>query len=241
MSRIALLFVLVVSALSLRSEPSIARVDNVLRPGDPVRPLLVAGVLEKDCGTERDAKAFAAFANGASQELSAVKPCEFDDFTVQGMSGRWQMCMTPPPVYAAGTYNVTERFALMPVCATLVSERTQKAVLRLHSQTTPVLLNGRKVCDTSTLAYVGVERNRGKRDVRAWRPMAQQADGRFGGRFPRRQAAVGGGNEHGDVPAVRLWTADWNAFPPGTGLVRGAGTGDSAVPHVAFRARGHRT
>ena len=164
MSRIALLFVLVVSALSLRSEPSIARVDNVLRPGDPVRPLLVAGVLEKDCGTERDAKAFAAFANGASQELSAVKPCEFDDFTVQGMSGRWQMCMTPPPVYAAGTYNVTERFALMPVCATLVSERTQKAVLRLHSQTTPVLLNGRKVCDTSTLAYVSVERNCGKRD-----------------------------------------------------------------------------
>ena len=90
-----------------------------LAVGKPIRPFMVAGVLEKDYPGERTGRAVRAYMEEmlaqAQNDFAGKTFREFDSFTLCGMEGKWTVCDAQSPRYADGHYYVMEKAALMPI------------------------------------------------------------------------------------------------------------------------------
>ena len=117
-----------------------------LIPGEPVRPFLVSGVLEKDYPGPRGSAAQQQYLNEAFEEaekiLSRTDFRELDAFTLCGIDGRWKLCTAASPLYADGHYSVMEKLGLMPIFLHLRSEGAQTVRLRVQSGRLAAFLNG---------------------------------------------------------------------------------------------------
>ena len=115
-------------------------------PGEPIRPMLVSGVLEKEYDGPRGGGAERESLNAVFEEAKTVFARtdfrELDTFSVSGMNGRWRMCTAPSPIYADGHYFVMEHIGLMPVFLHLRSEGAQTVKLRVRAGRLTVILNG---------------------------------------------------------------------------------------------------
>lgn len=126
-----------------------------LVPGKPIRPFMVAGVLEKDYPGERTGKAMRAYfeeaLTQAQTDFAGQEFREFDSFTLCGMEGKWTVCDAQSPRYADGHYYVMEKLAMMPVYLELESECAQEITVRTQECRLLVLLNGRTVYDNTDI------------------------------------------------------------------------------------------
>lgn len=124
-----------------------------LEPGRPIRPFMVAGVLEKDYPGERTGTAVTAYVEQtlrqAKEELAGKAFHEFDTFNLCGMQGRWMLCDAPSPRYADGHYYIMEKMALMPIHMVLDSDGRQDITVRVCAGRFWALLNGEVVFDNS--------------------------------------------------------------------------------------------
>lgn len=116
-----------------------------LQPGAPIRPFMVAGMLEKDYTGTRDATAVRnaleqAFSL-ACEELKGKTFKEYDTFTLCGMEGRWTVCSALSPRYAAGHYFIMEKLGLMPIYLELESEQAQTISVKINAGRIIALLN----------------------------------------------------------------------------------------------------
>lgn len=129
--------------------------NQKLIPGKPIRPFMVAGVLEKDYRGERTGQAMRACVEEAlvqAQEDFAQKAFrEFDSFTLCGMEGKWTVCDAQSPRYADGHYYIMEKLALMPVYLELESECDQEITVRIQECRLIMLLNGSTVYNNTDI------------------------------------------------------------------------------------------
>ena len=120
--------------------------SRLLTPGEPVRPFLVSGVLEKDYPGPRGAEHVRKYLDEAfvqaKAELARTDFRELDTFSLCGTAGRWIMCTAASPLYADGHYYVMEKLGLMPVFLHLRSEGAQTVRLNVHTGRLAVILNG---------------------------------------------------------------------------------------------------
>ncbi|MCI9338824.1 MAG: hypothetical protein HFH93_15090 [Lachnospiraceae bacterium] len=120
--------------------------NRELVPGQPIRPFMVAGVLEKDYPGERTGRAmreyFEEMLAGAEADFAGKEFREFDDFTLCGMEGKWTVCDAWSPRYADGHYYVMEKLAMMPIYLELESECEQEITVRTQECRLLVMLNG---------------------------------------------------------------------------------------------------
>lgn len=123
--------------------------------GKPIRPFMVAGVLEKDYPGERTGRAVRAYMEEmltqAQAELSGRTFREFDSFTLCGMEGKWTVCDALSPRYADGHYYIMEKAALMPVYLELESGCDQEITVRTQETRLVVLLNGSVVYNNTDI------------------------------------------------------------------------------------------
>ena len=126
-----------------------------LVPGKPIRPFMVAGVLEKDYPGERTGRAMRAYMEEtleqAQKDLSQKEFREFDSFTLCGMEGKWTVCDAQSPRYADGHYYLMEKLALMPVYMELESECEQEITVRMQECRVVVWLNGSVVYNNTDM------------------------------------------------------------------------------------------
>jgi hypothetical protein len=125
-----------------------------IRKNEIIRPILIAGILEKDYDGERVGKEFhrqleEAMSGIDGETVPDFK--EFDRFTFNGVEGIWQYCSTPSPQYASGRYYHMEKVALMPVYTVLESETAQTISVRFNARRICVWLNGKLVLNNSDL------------------------------------------------------------------------------------------
>lgn len=124
-----------------------------LAVGKPIRPFMVAGVLEKDYPGERTGRAVRAYMEEmltqAQTDLAQKTFQEFDSFTLCGMEGKWTVCDAQSPRYADGHYYVMEKAALMPIYLELESECEQEITVRTQECRLIVLLNGSVAYDNT--------------------------------------------------------------------------------------------
>lgn len=124
-----------------------------LAVGKPIRPFMVAGVLEKDYPGERTGRAVRACMEEmlaqAQNDFAGKTFREFDSFTLCGMEGKWTVCDAQSPRYADGHYYVMEKAALMPVYLELESGCDQEITVRTQECRLIVLLNGRTAYDNT--------------------------------------------------------------------------------------------
>ncbi|MCI8799125.1 hypothetical protein NSB25_04140 [Acetatifactor muris] len=129
--------------------------NQKLVPGKPIRPFMVAGVLEKDYRGERTGQAMRACVEEAlvqAQEDFAQKAFrEFDSFTLCGMEGKWTVCDAQSPRYADGHYYIMEKLALMPIYLELESECDQEITVRIQECRLIMLLNGSTVYNNTDI------------------------------------------------------------------------------------------
>ncbi len=109
--------------------------NQKLVPGNPIRPFMVAGVLEKDYQGERTGQAIRAYVEEmlaqAQADLEQKEFREFDSFTLCGMEGKWTVCDAQSPRYADGHYYIMEKLAMMPIYLELDSECDQEITVRM--------------------------------------------------------------------------------------------------------------
>lgn len=136
-----------------------------LVPGKPIRPFMVAGVLEKDYTGERTNRASQACMEEmlaqAQKDFAQKKFREFDFFTLCGMKGKWTVCDAQSPRYADGHYYVMEKAALMPVYLELECGSDQEITVRTQECRLVMLLNGNVVYNNKDI----YSRNRPRRYV----------------------------------------------------------------------------
>lgn len=129
--------------------------NQKLVPGKPIRPFMVAGVLEKEYQGERTGQAMRACVEEAlvqAQEDFAQKEFrEFDSFTLCGMEGKWTVCDAQSPRYADGHYYIMEKLALMPIYLELESECDQEITVRIQECRLVMLLNGNTVYNNTDI------------------------------------------------------------------------------------------
>lgn len=129
--------------------------NQKLVPGKPIRPFMVAGVLEKEYQGERTGQAMRACVEEAlvqAQEDFAQKEFrEFDSFTLCGMEGKWTVCDAQSPRYADGHYYIMEKLALMPIYLELESECDQEITVRIQECRLVMLLNGSTVYNNTDI------------------------------------------------------------------------------------------
>ena len=115
--------------------------------GQPMKPFMVAGILEKEYEGEHTQDAYAIDTNKMLQqvgsELGGRLYKEFDEFNVCGFQGRWRFCDAPSPKYADGHYYVTEKFSLMPVYALIESDQDQQITIQLNVNRICLWLHGK--------------------------------------------------------------------------------------------------
>ncbi len=120
--------------------------NQKLVPGKPIRPFMVAGVLEKDYPGERTGQAMRAYFEDmlvqARGDLAQKEFREFDSFNLCGMEGKWTVCDAQSPRYADGHYYLMEKLAMMPIYLELESECAQEITVRIQECRLLVLLNG---------------------------------------------------------------------------------------------------
>lgn len=129
--------------------------DQELVPGKPIRPFMVAGVLEKDYPGERTGRAMQAYREEmfaqAETEFAQKEFREFDSFTLCGMEGKWTVCDAQSPKYADGHYYIMEKLAMMPIYLELDSDCDQEVTVRTQECRLLVLLNGRTVYNNTDI------------------------------------------------------------------------------------------
>lgn len=126
-----------------------------LQPGSPIRPFMVAGMLEKDYTGARDRVAVRdcleqAFSQ-AREELKGRTFREYDTFTLCGMEGRWTVCSALSPRYAAGHYYIMEKLGLMPIYLELETKQEQTVSIKINAGRILALLNDQVVYDNSDI------------------------------------------------------------------------------------------
>lgn len=129
--------------------------NKKLVPGKPIRPFMVAGVLEKDYWGERTGQAMRAYVEEmlvqAQADLEQKEFREFDSFTLCGMEGKWTVCDAQSPKYADGHYYIMEKLALMPIYLELDSECDQEITVRIQECRLLMLLNGSAVYNNTDI------------------------------------------------------------------------------------------
>lgn len=117
-----------------------------LQPGSPIRPFMVSGMLEKDYTGTRDGSAVRSFLENAfsqaCEELKGKTYKEYDYFSLCGIDGRWTICNTLSPRYAAGHYFIMEKLGLMPIYLELETEQAQTITVQINAGRVLALLNG---------------------------------------------------------------------------------------------------
>lgn len=126
-----------------------------LQPGSPIRPFMVAGILEKDYTGARDRSAVnecleQAFSQAIS-ELNGQAFQEYDSFSLCGMKGRWTVCSALSPRYAAGHYFVMEKLGLMPIYLELETEQAQTISIKINAARVLAMLNGQVVYNNTDI------------------------------------------------------------------------------------------
>ena len=126
-----------------------------LQPGSPIRPFMVAGMLEKDYTGARDRNAVRecleqAF-DQAISELNSRVFQEYDSFSLCGMNGRWTVCSALSPRYAAGHYFVMEKLGLMPIYLELETEQAQTVSIKINAGRVLAMLNGQVVYNNTDI------------------------------------------------------------------------------------------
>ncbi|MCI9143844.1 MAG: hypothetical protein HFH87_14730 [Lachnospiraceae bacterium] len=129
--------------------------NRKLMPGTPIRPFMVAGVLEKDYPGERTGQAMRAYVEEmlvqAQADLEQKEFREFDSFTLCGMEGKWTVCDAQSPRYADGHYYIMEKLAMMPIYLELDSECDQEITVRIQECRLLMLLNGSAVYNNTDI------------------------------------------------------------------------------------------
>ncbi len=122
-----------------------------IEAGQPMKPYMVTGVLEKEYEGEHTQNAYAHYTEDMLRqvgiELGERLYKEFDEFDAYGFHSRWKFCDIPSPKYADGHYYVTEKLALMPIYALIESDRDQQVIIRLNVGRVCAWLNGKLVFD----------------------------------------------------------------------------------------------
>ena len=122
---------------------------RALRPGDAIRPFMVAGTLEKDYPGERNRSAVRAYLEDsfrqACADLNGRTFKEYDTFTLCGMEGRWTVCSALSPRYAAGHYYIMEKLGMMPIYLELETEQAQTISIKINADRVLAMLNGEVV------------------------------------------------------------------------------------------------
>lgn len=121
--------------------------------GSPIRPFMVAGVLEKDYTGPRNGSAMRAFLEDAlteaSGELRGKRFVEYDSFTICSIEGRWAINTAISPRYAAGRYFVMEKLGLMPIYLEMHSAHEQTVSIKIKAGRFLVMLNDEIVYNNS--------------------------------------------------------------------------------------------
>lgn len=129
--------------------------NKKLVPGKPIRPFMVAGVLEKDYRGERTGQAMRAYVEEmlvqAQTDLEQKEFREFDSFILCGMEGKWTVCDAQSPRYADGHYYIMEKLAMMPIYLELDSECDQEITVRMQECRLLMLLNGNTVYNNTDI------------------------------------------------------------------------------------------
>lgn len=120
-----------------------------LKPGDAIRPFMVAGTLEKDYPGERTRSANIAYLEDslaqAIETLNGRTFKEYDSFNLCGMDGRWTVCSALSPLYADGHYYIMEKLAMMPIYLELETETAQSVTIKINAGRVVAMLNGEVV------------------------------------------------------------------------------------------------
>ena len=123
---------------------------NQISVGNPISPFMVAGVPSKRYEGERSYSAYERATDEilykAANDMKNKDFDEYDEFEILDSVANWE-AFCDIPTYAAGTYTVFERYAIMPIYIVLESEKKQKVKLGIYADRCIVLHNGITVFD----------------------------------------------------------------------------------------------
>ena len=123
---------------------------NKLSIGSSISPFMVAGVPSKRYEGERSYAAYERAADEmlykAANDMKDKVFAEYDEFEILDSVANWE-AFCDIPTYAAGTYTVFERYAIMPIYIVLESQKKQKVKLGIYADRCIVLHNGVRVFD----------------------------------------------------------------------------------------------